>query len=137
MLRGIFHLVSRFSCNIADNSVNLHYFTVLLFAITIIAYFVELSQFYLISLFQCDRTKKVKFPPPTFITKTYSRVLSHPRTLKIQLIQYLLLKSCSPDKSPCKKKKNTLVNIISRRNEVCKWNLLSCTACVNQAWSGA
>ena len=46
MLRGIFHLVSRFSCNIADNSVNLHYFTVLLFAITIIAYFVELSQFY-------------------------------------------------------------------------------------------
>ena len=46
MLRGIFHLVSRFSCNIADNSVNLHYFTVLLFAITIIACFVELSQFY-------------------------------------------------------------------------------------------
>ena len=46
MLCGIFHLVSRFSCNIADNSVNLHYFTVLLFAITIIAYFVELSQFY-------------------------------------------------------------------------------------------
>ena len=132
MLRGIFHLVSRFSCNIADNSVNLHYFTVLLFAITIIAYFVELSQFYFDFSLLVRLREKSEVPTSDICNKN---VLTSPLTPKNSKNSantvYLLLKSCSPDKSPCKKKKNTLVNIISRRNEVCKWNLLSCTACVN------